>query len=169
MKVYLIVGQMLLLTSCKVLAQHELKLPLTYNNRNVVYSLFIPQKYKLVKQKVQNAEVQEVQVAAHLRDSSVIYITDDLQGGGGNVAYKIEKYGTSYELHNYILNDTAALDGIHNGKYWKERKYYNVVVGYYNVGAEKKAQYDNIIDTIIPQVDKVRKKMSLSKIATQLR
>jgi hypothetical protein len=151
MKTYLIVVQLLLLTSCRAFSQYELKLPLTYDHHKVVYSLSIPQKYKLVKQMAQNAELQEVQVAAHLRDSSVIYITDDLKVGGGNDDYKIEKYGTHYELNNYIVNDTATLYGIHNGKYWREKKYYTIVVGYYNATADKVSEYNKIIDAIVPQ------------------
>lgn len=157
MKTNLIVGiQLLLLISCKCFAQYELKLSGAYYNHKVVYKLSMPQKYKLIKQKAQNAELQEIQNAAHFKDSSVIYITNDLKGGGGNNDYKIEKYGTHYELNNYILNDTATLYGIHNGKYWREKKYYTIVVGYYNATADEVSEYNKIIDGIIPQVDKIR-------------
>ena len=76
--------------------------------------------------------------------------------GGSFYSYKIEKYGSQYSFKNYIFSDTATLCGSHRGKYWRERKYYTIVVGYYDVGTEEKAEYDKIIDAIIPQVDKVR-------------
>jgi hypothetical protein len=139
----------------KSFAQHKLSFLVRHNNNKVVYELSIPFNYKLVKGKDDEGNAEK---SAHLQDGSVIYITDDLKNGGGFYDYKIEKYGNHYPLNNYILNDTATLYGVHKGKYWRERKYYAIVVGYYDATAEERAMYDRIIDAIIIQVDTARKK-----------
>jgi len=132
-------------------------MPAFYNNTKFVHKLFIPFKHKVVKWQYHNAELMEKFSEARMIDGSVIYITNDVQSGGGIVDYKIEGYGKSYAFNHYLLNDTASLAGLHNGKYWREIKYYRMVVGYYDVLHKNKIICDEIINTIKPQADAMQR------------
>ncbi|MFD0749019.1 hypothetical protein ACFQZS_02625 [Mucilaginibacter calamicampi] len=141
--------QFLLLISCS--SKRELK----FQGTDYAYKLSIPFEHKIAKWQNHNAELMEKFGEARMNDGSVIYVTNDIKGGGGVEDYKTEKYGT-YSLSHYILNDTSTIHGSHNGKFWKEIKYYNIVVGYYDVSGDRKTKYDEIISTIIPQVENAR-------------
>jgi hypothetical protein len=145
----------LLLYSC--LTQRQLKMPAFYNGTKYVHKLAIPFEHKTVKWQNRNAELMEKFSEARMSDGSVVYITNDKQSGGGVSDYKIERYGNSYSFNYYLFNDTASLAGSHNGKYWKEIKYYNIVVGYYNVSPEMRTEYDKILNGIIPQAENMRR------------
>ena len=142
----------------KGLGQYRLKLIHSGFRQKAIYVLTIPEKFKLKSGKDYHGPKE---VHALLKDSSVIYLTDDLKTGSSHEIDKIDKYGYAYSLNHYLFNDTATLSGVRNGKYWKEHKYYSVIVGYYNVDFFKKQFYDTIINEIIPQVDRNLLKNSL--------
>ena len=117
------------------------------------YVLNLPRRYSLSESKDGEWQVEK---EALLKDSSVIYITQNLKDGIGHSIYKAEKYNHIYLLNNFVVKDTSNLFGFYHGKLWREFKYYYVVVGYYNATSEEKPIYDKVIDAIIPQVDKIR-------------
>ncbi|PWS32254.1 hypothetical protein [Pedobacter paludis] len=78
------------------------------------------------------------------KDSSVIRYTDALEGIESQERF--DKFGSGVRL-DMIGYDSLLLEGVSdNGKFWKERKYYQVKVGYYRVPAAKKDLFDRILN-----------------------
>ncbi|MCO5950546.1 hypothetical protein [Mucilaginibacter flavidus] len=136
---------------------YYLKLPTSYNGHKFVYKLKIPQKFVLMSYHPKTGEASETENSAHLADGTTIYITDNISSGSNYNEQKIAKYGENFGMLNYRLNDTATLYGVYNGRYWKEKKYPLVVVGYYNVDGNDVKSYDKLLNDIAMQVDSLKR------------
>jgi hypothetical protein len=108
------------------------------------YSLSLPKGYNLKRLK-DDEGYREHQ--AIYPDSSIVYITDDKKSGGVNKS-KEEKYGADVYI-KILANENLVLEGVgSDGRYWKEQKQGNIVIGYFNVPPDKKWQYDEILSTL---------------------
>jgi len=155
-KTIVFIGLCLILTGCKQ-SMYYLKLPTSYYGHKFVYKLKIPQKFVATQYHPVTGEASETENSARLPDGSIVYITDNTNSGGRYNEQKIAKYGKNFGLLNYRLKDTATLYGVYNGKYWKEKKYPIVVVGYYNVSASDVNLYEKILSDVASQIDSLKK------------
>ncbi|WP_143255069.1 hypothetical protein [Alkalitalea saponilacus] len=80
-------------------------------------------------------------------DSSIIYITNDDKSGGAINIFKEKKYGKDVSL-KILLNETLDLNGEYMGRYWREKKESNVVVGYINVLPQDIEKFNIILSTL---------------------
>jgi hypothetical protein len=106
--------------------------------KKVIYCLKVPRGGKQLTVFGSHEKEQEVLYP----DSSYIYITNDAKAGShlnyNNVA-RLDKGAYARKL----LEDTVLLEGVQpDGRFWKEDKLGNIVVGYVNVTASQKSRYD---------------------------
>ncbi|TAF63086.1 MAG: hypothetical protein EAZ55_14840 [Cytophagales bacterium] len=126
-----------LLSSC---TQKTLRFT-TYQSK---YNIKLPKGYAL-KKTVDYHGSKEYQ--AVYADSSVVYITDDLVSGGDDNS-KAKEYGDGIDI-KILVTDYLVLEGVHaNGRYWKEQKCGNIVVGCFNVPSNKKRAYEMALSLV---------------------
>jgi len=130
---------LILLTSCGTTKGVKLEA------KKTSYFLDLPSGYDLQKKQ------GEVYKEYHFLypDGSVFYFTDDDESGGAVNKEKIKKYGNDI-LVKIAVSDTIDISGSNqdDGKYWREKKETNIVVGYVNTTKEHKESFDNAISTM---------------------
>src|SRR3954469_25012806 len=112
----------------------------SYNNFNKFsYSLFLPQGYKYTRREEIHSDVDRYIYP----DRSVVRITD--MSGGFISEMKTKKYGRG--IYMDMLSREMTIEGLDNDSlYWKERRFGNAYISYYNVTKSNKARYDSIIN-----------------------
>lgn len=108
------------------------------------YLLDIPSGYRLVKSKDYH---QHIEYKFQYPDSSIIYITDDIESGGAINTDKVKKYGNNIFI-KILTSDTLDISGVEGKKYWREIKRNNVVAGYINAPLSKEKQYQDVLKTL---------------------
>ncbi len=143
MKNFITIGTLsLLLISC--VSSKSLKLETYEEGKKIRYILDLPSGYEFKENQ------GEVFKEYHFLypDGSVFYFTDDYESGGAVNKDKIEKYGDDI-LVKIAINDTLDINGSNEeGKYWREKKETNVVIGYISATKERKVEFDNVILTM---------------------
>lgn len=80
------------------------------------------------------------------KDSALIYVSD----AKGNTSFNeslIRIQDGAYTRK--FLSDSIILKGIDGkGNYWQELKYKGIILGYFNISADKKALYDSVFLSI---------------------
>lgn len=105
----------------------------------------IPKDYEVINEDY-NPEYKEV-IYKYL-DSSIIYITDNNLSGSSLNAFNKKAIGV--DIVSKKLNDSINYFGKQrDGKYWKEAFYGEIVVGYLNVSANMKQEFDKAITSLI--------------------
>ena len=116
------------------------------NQRKHIYKMKIPKGFKLLRW----TGGHEDQCEYWYQDSSVIYLTKDLGISTINDR-NIRNQDNAYakRLHAFLANDTLSLEGLDSkGLFWKEIKSKTICFGYANVTKEKKAVFDEALNTI---------------------
>jgi len=88
------------------------------------------------------------EVRALMKDSSILYLTDNYESGSGISDAKIRSYDENIFLR-IVTMEKVDIGGIYKGLYWRETKCNKIVCGYYNMPEEFKEQYDDIIKGFI--------------------
>lgn len=81
-------------------------------------------------------------------DSSIFYITDDSDSGGAVNEFKVQKFGDGIFI-KILTSDTLTVEGVVNGKYWKELKQGDIVLGYLKVSSDMKELFDQALNSLI--------------------
>lgn len=121
----------------------------TYETQNgsekkIIYCLRVPKGGKLLT--VSGSHEKELEVS--YPDSSFIYITNDANGGS-HLNYKNVSSLSKDVYTNKLLKDTLLLQGSQNdGRFWKEIKMGQIVVGYVNASPDKKEEYDKALASL---------------------
>jgi hypothetical protein len=121
----------------------------TYETQNghekkITYCLNVPKGGKLLT--VTGSHEKELEVS--YPDSSFIYITNDANGGS-HLNYRNVSSLDEGTYSNKLLKDTLLLQGSQNdGRFWKENKMGQIVVGYVNVSSDEKAEYDKALASL---------------------
>tara|TARA_R110001592_G_C13116762_1_gene745462 strand:+ start:635 stop:1099 length:465 start_codon:yes stop_codon:yes gene_type:complete len=106
------------------------------------FKMNIPKGYS--KEIIENLDDLEVRYI--YPDSSVIYFSDHLKSGSltnnGNMI-NIASYP-----YDHAFKDTVSYQGLSDGKYWREEKITNVVIGYSSVSENKKTEFDKALYSI---------------------
>ncbi|MEJ0055868.1 MAG: hypothetical protein WDN75_09590 [Bacteroidota bacterium] len=113
--------------------------------RKILYCLSVPKGGKLLT--VTGSHEKEIEVS--YPDSSFIYITNEANGGS-HLNYKnVSSLGKDVYT-NKLLKDTLLLQGSQSdGRFWKESKIGQIVVGYVNASPDKKEEYDKALASLI--------------------
>lgn len=118
----------------------------TVNGREhkITYCLKVPKGGKILT--VSGSHEKELEVS--YPDSSFIYITNDANGGSHLNHQNVSSLGKDV-YSNKLLRDTLLLQGSQsNGRFWKENKMGQIVIGYVNVPSDKKVVYDKALDSL---------------------
>lgn len=112
--------------------------------KKITYCLNVPKGGKLLT--VSGSHEKELEVS--YPDSSFIYITNDANGGSHLNQQNVSSLSKDIYT-NKLLKDTLLLQGSQNdGRFWKESKMGQIVVGYVNVSSDKKAEYDKALASL---------------------
>ena len=133
---------LLILTSC--FSPKGIKFEAYEAGKKVKYFIDIPDGYQITKRQ------GEVFKEYHFiyPDGAIFYYTNDHKSGGDVNKDKIEKYGKNI-LIKIAVNDTLDISGCNiNGKFWREKKKYNFIVGYINASKKRKIEFDKAISTM---------------------
>ncbi|WP_091549562.1 hypothetical protein [Thermoflexibacter ruber] len=110
----------------------------------VKYELILPKNFK--KSVVTGSH--ELEYNFLYSDSTVFFISNDKKNGSFANYERYRKYGSNINLV-YVTQDTVFLEGVNKvGKFWREIKLKNVIIGYINADSSKKVAFDNSIKNI---------------------
>lgn len=115
------------------------------NGKAIKYQIQIPKKYSLVK--TVRSDDGDRDIIIYYEDSTIIFLSDDIKSGAFINVYKSYKYGDNIVV-KILANDTLNLEGIYEGKFWREKKANPIVLGYMNVPRHKKEVYDQVIESV---------------------
>lgn len=137
---------MILLVSCFIQKEHlkTVKYATYSQAKKVRYFMNLPAGFE--KYIVEGGHEKEFRYV--YPDSSIIYITNDPEGGSPLNYENICKKDKGLFIKK-LNNDTLYLEGAQeNNLFWKENKLGRITVGYVNVPKKKKELYDSSINSI---------------------
>lgn len=124
-------------------------------SETIKYTTYIQSKKVKYSMELPTGFMKYIVVGDHERelrylfpDSSIIYITNDIEGGSPLNYDNIRRKDNGLFVQK-LNNDTLYIEGLQeNDLYWKECKLGRVTVGYVNVSKENKQLYDKALNSL---------------------
>jgi hypothetical protein len=114
-------------------------------NQRMEHSLVLP--YDYIETTIEGSGQSEKDFL--FRDSSVVFITDDVSGMTFANAKNLKRLNFDI-LFEFKSMEEFDMEGIQqDGRVWRQKKLNGVTVGYMNVHRLQKEKYDSIIDGMI--------------------
>lgn len=135
-----------LIVSCSTLknerVNHDVSFITNHDGEEVEHTLNLEQSFT-VKNFVGDHEKEK---NVHLKDSIIVFFTDDLESLSYVNSRNKEVISDSI-FWDYVYQKSSDISGEQkNGTYWRQKRINGVAVGYVNVPEKQKKKFDSIID-----------------------